>query len=834
MSDFLNDTLFPALFSRLDTALPEFNFRSKESGGRRVWVSRTATRPDGTTGKEAGKTYVSERTPFFLSDLNPIRGRSIWGYIKERDGLDNSGTFKTLCELAEVRPERILSENDLQRIEAAQKRAAVFEAANTYLLEQLHSHKSDAAQAAREYLQNRGYTLRELRQPGQEIKDGYTGGERVELGYLPNIPDLEKIMQAGGFSPEEIKNVLPPGGAAGRVSLTLRERGRIVGFKFRSIDGKEPKYLNQSGYQKENYLPGLTRGGEVVLVEGELDSMTAHAAGFLQVAAIGGAALSEKQIDKALRAGVKSITLALDNDEPGQTATRRTVEALLQYHNKSGADFDIFVCQYPTGVKDMEELLRQPGGKQAAEAMLRGRWGAARYLAKWLDGTRAHQIAQEAGGYQSDVFRAELIREAVLVERLARPVDVPQLRQFLQPIYQTYGIEPEAIAAAADSVREMEAAKQYRAELARISQEAAQAAQAGKQEEAERLLWVETREARLKLHAGRFAELLEGHNREEVIKGLNPPALQTSYTMQKKGLEERALELPAGAITVIAAASGHGKTAMLINLILDVCRLHPDKEFHFFSLEESAAAVTAKMLNTFLDLDFSGRNEPALEAYLKGDPRFIKNEYLSELREKEAQFWPLLGKQIFIHYLEQGTAEEFCEAVQWLHRRRNVGAVFADYLQLFGLENRGKLDRQEELKRVCLMLKNTAIETGLPLCFAAQFNREVTTEKKSQEYTKIGEAGDIERVAALILGLWNRSFNPPKKTETDGGEEAPAPADVMAARVLKWRGGPVGYGAAWGWNGNRKRIYPNTTTTTGAAAPGAPGGANFTIKKGKQ
>ena len=801
---------------RLDTALPEFNFRLKDGGGRRVWVSRSVIRPDGTSGTDAGKTFVSERTPFFLSDLNPIRGRSIWGYIKERDGLDNAGVFKLLCELAEVRPERTLSENDLRKIEAAQKRAAVFEAANTYLLEQLHQHKSEAAQAAREYLQNRGYTLRELRQPEQEIKDGYTGGERVELGYLPNIPDFEKhIMQSGGFSPEEIKNVLPPGSAAGRVSLTLREQGRIVGFKFRSIDSKEPKYLNQSGYQKDSYLPGLTRGKEVVLVEGELDSMAAHAAGFLQVAAIGGANLSEKQINKALRAGAKFITLALDNDEPGQIATRRTVEALLQYQQKSGADFDIFVCPYPQGVKDMEELLRTRG-KQAAEEMLREKWGAARYLAKWIDSVRAPQIAQEAGGYQSDTFRAELIREAVLVERLARPVDVPQLRQFLQPIYQTYGIDAEAIAARADSVREMEAAKQYRAEIGRLANNAAQAAQDGKIEEAERLLWVDSREARLKLHAGRFASFLEGHNREEVIKGLNPPALETSYKMQKKGLEERALELPAGAITVIAAASGHGKTAMLINLILDVCRLHPDKEFHFFSLEESRAAVTAKMLNTFLDLDFSGRNEPALEVYLKGDPQFVRGEYLSKVREKEREFWQLLGKQIFVHYLEQGAAEEFCEAVQWLHRRRNVGAIFADYLQLFGLENRGKLDRQEELKRVCLMLKNTAVETGLPLCFAAQFNREVTTERKSQEYTKIGEAGDIERIAALILGLWNRSFNPV------GGEEAPAPEDTIAARVLKWRGGPVGYGAAWEWNGNRKKIYPNETTT-GATAPGGSG-----------
>lgn len=833
MSDFLDNKIYPALFERLDTALPEFNFRLKESGGRRVWVSRTTTRPDGTTGTEAGKTFVSERSPFFLSDLNPIRGRSIWSYLKEREGLDTAGTFALLCELAEVRPERLLSPDALERIEAAQKRAAVFEAANSFLLEQLHQHESEAAKAARIYLKNRGYTLRELRKPGQEIKDDYTGGERIELGYLPNIPDFEKHLQAGGFSVEEIKNVLPPGGAAGRVSLTLRERGRIVGFKFRSINDREPKYLNLEGYDKEAHLPGLTRGAEVVLVEGEFCSMAAHAAGLLGVAAIGGTHISEKHIKAALKAGAKSITLALDNDEPGQTATRRQVEALLQYHHKSGEDFDIFVCQYPAGIKDMEELLRQPGGKQAAEEMLRGRWGAARYLAKWLDGTRAAQIAQEAGGFQSDLFRAQLIREAVLVERLARPVDVPQLRQFLQPIYQTYGIEPEAIAATADSVRELEAAKQYRAEIARIAQEAAQAAQAGKQEEAERLLWVESKEARLKLHAGRFAELLEGHSKEAVISGLNPPALKTRYLFQRDKLEPVNLELPAAAISIFAGASGHGKTTMLINLLLELCHLYPDKEFHFFSLEESGPAVTAKVLNCFLDLPFSGRNEPALEAYLKGDSQFIKGEYLSELREKEAQFWPLLGRRIFIHYLETGTAEEFCEAVRWLNRRRNVGAILADYIQLFSLENRGRLDRTEELKHVCLMLKNTATETGLPLCFGAQFNRTVTQEEHSHHYTNIGEAGDIERASALIVGLWNCTMTKqqPAKKKKDG-EAIPGkgPTPCMAAKVLKWRGGPTDGRAAWKYDGNRKRIYTDGTTTTSAAAPGELKKVNF--KKG--
>ena len=86
-NDFLNDILYPALFERLPEAFPEFHFREKaKSGGYRLFESRTGLRPDGYTGSEAGKTFVSERTPFYLSDLNGSRGRGVWAYIQEREG----------------------------------------------------------------------------------------------------------------------------------------------------------------------------------------------------------------------------------------------------------------------------------------------------------------------------------------------------------------------------------------------------------------------------------------------------------------------------------------------------------------------------------------------------------------------------------------------------------------------------------------------------------------------------------------------------------------------------------------------------------------------------
>ena len=601
-NDFLNDTVFPALFERLDTALPEFHFREKIKGeGSRLWESRTATRPDGHQGSEAGKTFVSERTPFYLSDLNAMRGRSLWAYIKERDSLDNAGTFRRLCELAEINPEVNLSPEALLRIEQAQRRAEVFEAANIFFLGELHQAKSGAADRARAYLKERGYKLTELRQPEQEAKDNYTGGERMEVGYCPNLPDLEKHLKAqrravkttdesgaevvteeARFTLEEIKKVMPLNGAAGRVSLTLRERGRIVGFAFRAVDDKEPKYLTLEGYSREAHLPGLTRGENVVFVEGYLDTIHAHAAGFLNVASLGGASLSGKQIETALRAGARSFTLALDNDQAGTAATRKAAEMLLRHQEKTGRNFDVFICQYPEGCKDFDELLSRSGGVEQAAEMLKQKSGAARYLAQWLDNTRAEEIAHEAGGW-NDTFRAEVIREIVLLERLLSPVDVPQFRQYLEQYYLTWGIDADAIAVKADSIRELEAEKNYRNELRRLAKKAGAALEEGNTEQAETLLWKETREARLRMHSGRFGALLEGHTREAVGAELVRlgDGLETSYKLYYKG-NETALELPAGAVSVFAASLRAWQNGIFDKFDFRPLRAVPGQRISFF------------------------------------------------------------------------------------------------------------------------------------------------------------------------------------------------------------------------------------------------------------
>lgn len=833
-NDFLNSTLFPALFERLPEALPEFHFREKaKGGGYRLLESRTGARPDGHTSSEAGKTFVSERTPFYLSDLNGLRGRSIWAYIKERDGLDNAGTFARLCELAEVKPAANLSPEALERMEKAARRAEVFEALNAYYLEALHTSQTAGADKARHYLKERGYTLPELRQAEQTLKNEHQGGERMELGFCPNLAEVEAFLkgqkrtvktkdEAGAdvtseeerFTLEEIKAALPPNGAAGRVSITLREFGRIVGFKFRAVDGAEPKYLNLEGYQKERHLPGLKRGEHVVFVEGELDAMSAHSAGLLEVAALGGSAVSDEQIKRALSAGAKYFTLALDNDEPGREATRRAVEALLRYQGKAEASFTVFACSYPEGVKDFDQLLRLQDGKEKAAEMLQSRKAAANYLAEYFTYTRAPQIAAEhtGGKLDKDLLRPYFKEELTTLWRLLPTSEARYFEDILGDILEAYFLTWEEIRFEADTLREIEAAKIYRQEAGKKSEEAAGLFKAGKSEAAEEIL-KEIAEARRRAGAGKFAGLQDVRTEEALRESIlnAPPTLETSFKLGVDG-RQTSLKLPAGGISIFAARPGHGKSRTLVNLALDVCDLHPG-EVHYFTYEESAEKVTLKALNAALNMDLSGplcdTNEEALEGYFKGGGLGMGVEAGKFEAGKEA-FFELINKQrLNVHFSEM-SAESLVDAIRYLHRRRKVSAVFVDYIQLLNLEKvgRGINNRQEEVKAICNLLKDAARETGLPIILAAQFSREV----KREEDVSMGalrEAGDIEQTAALILGMWNRYQD---------GETAAA---EIVGKVLKNRGGSPNGKAVWAYDGNRYKVHPENIEG-GGAAPWSP------------
>ena len=118
-----------------------------------------------------------------------------------------------------------------------------------------------------------------------------------------------------------------------RLMFPIRDAdGNTVGFGGRALGDSQPKYLNTAQteiFDKSHLLYGfdlakdaIRENGQVVIVEGYMDAIAVHEAGYRNVVASMGTALTEDQV-ALLRRGNPEVILALDSDAAGQMATMR-------------------------------------------------------------------------------------------------------------------------------------------------------------------------------------------------------------------------------------------------------------------------------------------------------------------------------------------------------------------------------------------------------------------------------------------------------------------------------------------------------------------------------
>lgn len=303
-----------------------------------------------------------------------------------------------------------------------------------------------------------------------------------------------------------------------------------------------------------------------------------------------------------------------------------------------------------------------------------------------------------------------------------------------------------------------------------------------------------------------FRYLLDSTSEKDVIKEIRNTSagVRVGYELGKIDLK-----IPGGAVTIVAGQTGHGKTMVLINFILNYLALYPDKQAFFFSYEESQSAILSLFLNTYINHELSKNNRESVKSYFRdGHARFITQESQDLfLQKKETFFRELIEtKRLNIVYSDY-QIEDLLQAIRFLRKNTELGLVVVDYMQLLSMRNKKNIPRQEELKQICLMLKDCAVETGLPILVAAQFNRTVTAEIDLSP-TAIGEAGDIERAANMVIGIWNRNCQGLNREGNKGKDGKLIPqASQMYMEVLKGRETGIGHSAVLDLNGNTGKIF---------------------------
>ncbi len=223
-----------------------------------------------------------------------------------------------------------------------------------------------------------------------------------QLGYAPDSWDwLLKSLRRLGYGDDDIVEAgLAVRNESGRVYDRFRnrlmipirdERGRVVGFGGRALAAAEgAKYINSPQsplFDKSRLLFGLDMGrrairdsGVAVIVEGYMDAIQAHQAGYLNVVAQMGTAMTERQIRLIAPRHASKIVLALDADEAGQRAARRSLEVArgaLASGLAGRLSVDLRILQVPDG-KDPDDFLRRAPG--AWEGLVAGAQAVADYV----------------------------------------------------------------------------------------------------------------------------------------------------------------------------------------------------------------------------------------------------------------------------------------------------------------------------------------------------------------------------------------------------------------------------------------------------------------------
>lgn len=378
-------------------------------------------------------------------------GGDVFSFVKLIENLDYIEAVKQLAERSGVAIEQSGYDDSMQRLKNniydINRESAKFY--HNYLM-------SSEGKWALDYLTQRGLSISTIKHFGLgAAPDSWDSliNHLKSLGYtLSDMLQANVVgkSQRGSYYDRFRKRVMFP---------IINIRGRIIGFSGRAMPGDDKaggKYVNTSDtpvYKKSENLFGMnfakTHCDErIILVEGNMDVISLHQAGFENTVAALGTSFTSEQA-KLLSRYTKEIVLTLDADAAGQKAVRRAGEIL------KDTGLNVRVVVIPDG-KDPDDYIKKYGSARF-RALLEGAVSEIEY--KLLMAVEGVDVNQDDGKLQYLARAAQIIAESSDV--MARDLYIGRLSE-------KYGVSRTALQNRVNEIRKDNYKRRERKEISAI------------------------------------------------------------------------------------------------------------------------------------------------------------------------------------------------------------------------------------------------------------------------------------------------------------------------------------------------------------------------------
>ncbi len=365
-------------------------------------------------------------------------GGDVISFVRRMDNLDYIEAVKSVAQMAGMSMPEDGYDDTLskqrQRLLEANREAARF-----YHACLMDPKNKDAL----DYFLKRGLSINTIR--------------RFGLGYAPNDwRELINHLKSKGFNEQELvlANLARRSDKNGRANYydnfrnrvmfpIIDLRGNVIAFGGRVMDDSKPKYINTSDtlvYKKSNgvFAMNLAKNNndnKFILVEGYMDVIALHQAGFTNAIACLGTAFTNEQANLLSRYA-EEIIICYDNDEAGKTATARALGVL----GKTGLKLRVVSM---SGGKDADEIIKKHGKERFADLLNgasnkteyrlleeRSKYNLATDDGKLRFLMAATQVLANCGSIEQDIYATRLSNElGVSVESIKAQLKTASVRQ---------------------------------------------------------------------------------------------------------------------------------------------------------------------------------------------------------------------------------------------------------------------------------------------------------------------------------------------------------------------------------------------------------------------